>query len=67
MVLLYIILRTLFPPYSCTEDTNRQLITLLQGTFLPVLTLVLGYFFGSKLVREEEYYLNSPEAMHSAD
>ena len=48
MVLLYIILRTLFPPYSCTEDTNRQLITILQGTFLPVLTLVLGYFFGSK-------------------
>lgn len=47
-VLLYMILSTLLPEYGCSEDTPRQLVSILQGTFLPVLTLVLGYFFGSK-------------------
>lgn len=47
-VLLYMISSTFLPEYGCTEDTPRQLIGILQGTFLPVLTLVLGYFFGSK-------------------
>lgn len=49
-VVSYVILWALLasPRAGCSEETFKQLAAILQGTFLPVLTLVLGYFFSSK-------------------